>query len=226
MPITLGPSSAVPTLLFGALFAAYSRHSSAATVGVAAAVGAVGGAISLIVHEVGHVRAARRTPGVRPVGVSLFALGAATRLEGRYRCGRDQLRVALAGPAASLVFAVPILGCVALPVATPLKFAAFLLAGLNVGIAAFSLLPMHPFDGHKCLVGLLWSALDSEPGARKVLRVVGRLALGVDVLGSAYLVAHRPLEGTLLVCVAGAFLLQKQLLRLAHRLRAVPAETS
>src|SRR5437764_13792802 len=77
VPITLGWSGSVPLAVFGALFAAYSRNAGPGTVILATLFGAIGGAVSLIVHELGHVRVARRVPGVRPVRISLIALGAA-----------------------------------------------------------------------------------------------------------------------------------------------------
>ena len=226
VPITFTRSSAVPAVLFGAFFALYSRNAGTTTMTLAAVVGALGGAVSLLVHEVGHARAAWKLPGVRPVKVSLFSLGAATHLEGAYRCGRDQVRVALAGPAASLAFAVPIFACMALPVAMPLRFAAFLLAALNVAIAVFSLIPIHPFDGHKCLVGVIWSAVDSESKARRILKALGRITVGADVVCSSVLAVHRPVLGALVVCAAGAFFLQKRFLRFVDRRRVTASRVS
>jgi Zn-dependent protease len=220
VPITLSWSGAVPAVLFGSFFALYSRNAGSTTIALAAVVGAVGGAVSLIVHEVGHVRAALKTQGIRPVRVSLFSLGAATHLEGAYRCGRDQVRVALAGPAASFLFAVPILAIVALPIAVPLKFAVFLLALLNLAIAAFSLIPMHPFDGHKCLVGVILSAVDSEPKARRILRAVGRITVAADVVCTGVVAVHHPVLAALVVCAAAAFFLQGRILRFVDRRRA------
>jgi Zn-dependent protease len=201
-------------VLIGALFALTSRHSGASTIVTATIIGAVGGGVSLIVHELGHVRAAAKTPGIIPVKLSVFWLGAATHLEGAYRSGRDQLRVALAGPVASLVFAAAITACMALPVGVPLRSALFLLAFLNVAIAAFSLLPMDPLDGHKVLVGVLWSVVDSELRARQILRGVGRFTIAADLVSAGLLTLDHPIAGALVAGAAAVFLLQRHLLGL------------
>src|SRR3954466_1503182 len=104
VPIVVGRGSIVPVATLAALFVLYSAGAAVPLLVGAAALGGVGGAVSLIVHELGHVRAARRLSGVKPVSVSLIWLGAGTKFEGAYRSGRDQARVALAGPAASLAF--------------------------------------------------------------------------------------------------------------------------
>src|SRR5207247_8140213 len=93
VPIVLGKGSAVPVAMLAALFALNSSGARASLVLGAAVVGGIGGALSLIVHELGHVRAAQRLDGVRPVRVSLVWMGAGTHFEGAYRSGRDQARV-------------------------------------------------------------------------------------------------------------------------------------
>jgi Zn-dependent protease len=213
VPLELTRSSAVPALLFALIFALFARHAGAATMAAATVVGAFGGALSLIVHELGHVRAARRVEGVEVRKVSLFALGAATHLEGAYRSGRDQTRVALAGPAASLVLAAPLMLALALPLPTPLKFASFLLSLLNVVIGLLSIVPVHPFDGHKLLVGLVWSALGSESRARRTIRRIGRWAICIDILGTLALAAAHPVLGAIAGSAVGVFLCEKHLVR-------------
>src|ERR1051326_3844364 len=156
IPVTLGWTSGVPVVLFALLFAAFSRHAGTSTIVSATLAGALGGAASLIVHELGHVGAARRTAGVEPLKVSLIGLGAATYLSGTYRSGRDQIRVALGGPLASFLLAVPFTLAMALPLPAPDRFTVFLLALLNVGIGVISMLPINPLDGYKLLVGLVW----------------------------------------------------------------------
>src|SRR6478735_3992033 len=76
VPIVASKGSLLPIAMLAALFALNSAGASALLVLGAAALGAIGGAGSLIVHDLGHVRAARRLKGVRPVRVSLLWLGA------------------------------------------------------------------------------------------------------------------------------------------------------
>jgi Zn-dependent protease len=102
-----------------------------------------------------------------------------------------------------------------LPVGVPLRSTLFLLASLNVAIALFSLLPMDPLDGHKVLVGVLWSVVDSELRARQILRGVGRFTIAVDLVSAGLLALDRPVAGTLVAGAAAVFLIQRHLLRLA-----------
>ncbi len=203
-------------LIFASLFAAYTRyagHPSLAMVGTAAVTGALGGMVSLVVHELGHVHAARRTHGVRPIRVSVIALGAATHLEGAYRTGRDQMRVAISGPVASFALAVLLVAGIALPLATSFRWALFLLAGLNVTLGLAALLPIHPLDGHKAIVGLIWAVLKSERKARSIIRRLGMIAVAADLAAGSMLLLERPKLGCVIATLAVAILAEK---RFAH----------
>jgi hypothetical protein len=102
VPIVVTFGGIVPIALLACLFVAYSASASPLVRLAAAVIGGLAGAASLVVHELGHVRTARRVGGARPTVVSLMSLGAATRFEGAHRNGREQARVAACGPAASL----------------------------------------------------------------------------------------------------------------------------
>jgi Zn-dependent protease len=211
VPIAVGKGSLVPLSLLAVVFALFNSGAPTLLVLGAAALGGLGGAASLIVHELGHVGAARRLKGVKPVRVSLLWFGAGTRFEGAYRSGRDQARVAIGGPAASLALAVVLLASALLPMPRPLALGLFGLAFLNGAIAVVSLLPVQPLDGHNLLVGLLWRLAGSEQKARTSLRRVGRALLGLEAVGCAALMIEKPLSGSCVLAVAAALYLQKQL---------------
>jgi Zn-dependent protease len=205
LPVTIGNGGLVPGLLFGALFAAFAAQAGG-PVAAAACVGALGGTAALVVHELGHVLAARRSDGLRPAGVELIWLGAVTRIEGAYVSGRDQARVALAGPAASLGFALALLPALALPVSLATKELAVALAALNVGLAVVSLLPAYPLDGYKLGIGLLWWLLGSEAAARRLVRRAARPWLALELAGAlVVLVEQRALGVTALALGAGLY---------------------
>ena len=210
VPIVVDKGSIVPVAMLGALFAFYSSGASPLLLLGAAALGGFGGAFSLIVHEFGHVRAARRLRGVRPVRVSLLWLGAGTHFEGAYRSGRDQARVAIAGPVASIGFALALLVSAFVPMPRPIQYGLFGLALLNAAIGLVSLVPVHPLDGHKLLVGLLWRALGSERRARSLIRRAGKAWLGVEALGCVVLLVEKPAFGSIAVVAAGLLFLQKR----------------
>jgi Zn-dependent protease len=156
------------------------------------------------------VRAARRIRGLEPTDVSLIWLGAATRMEGAYSSGRDQIRVAIAGPAASLWLAL-LFGAVAVtPLPPSLRDGLLMLVFLNLAIAFLNLIPVSPLDGHKVILGLTWGIVGSERSARSLLRRLGSIWLAAELAGVCVLAATNPGLGSLLV-VAGASLYGQKL---------------
>ena len=213
VPIVLSPGALVPLCVFALTFVAFSGGSKPSVLIAAALLGGVGGVISLIVHELGHVSVARKLSGVRPEKVSVMCLGAAAHLDGSYRNGREQARMALGGPEASFAFALALAAPLFFPAPTGLKVGALALALLNVAIGALSLLPVHPLDGHKAIVGLVWWAVGSEDRARRIIRRVGMGLLAVDLSVAVLLLAARPALGATVVAVAAVAYGQKRLVR-------------
>jgi Zn-dependent protease len=212
VPIVVTPGGLVPLGLFALAFVAFSGGSKPSVLAAAALLGGVGGVVSLIVHELGHVSVARRLSGVRPAKITVISLGAATHLKGSYRSGRDQARMALGGPEASLAFALALSVPLLLPAPVWLKLGALGLALLNVLIAVLSLLPVHPLDGHKLIVGLVWWAVGSEERARRIIRRVGISLVAADVAAVVLLLAEKPLLGIMVVALAAVAFAQKRLL--------------
>ena len=213
VPIVLSHGALVPLGLFGLIFVAFSGTSKPSVLAATALLGGVGGVVSLIVHELGHVSVARRLSGVRPKKVSVMSLGAAAHLEGSYRNGREQARIALGGPEASFAFALALAVPIFLPAPAGLKVGALGLALLNLGIGGLSLLPIHPLDGHKLLVGLVWWAVGSEERARRIIKRVGTGVLAVDLSFAVLLLAERPVIGATVIAVAAVAYGQKRLVR-------------
>ena len=217
VPIVVSRGALVPLGVFALLFVAFSGGSKPSVLAAAAVLGGVGGVVSLIVHELGHVSIARKLSGVRPEKVSVMCLGAAVHLDGSYRNGREQARMALGGPEASFAFALALTVPLFLPAPTSLKIGALGLALLNVGIGALSLLPVHPLDGHKLVVGLVWWAVGSEARARRIIKRVGMGLLAVDFTMVVIMLAERPVLGASVAAVAAVAYGQKHLVRTLHR---------
>ena len=213
VPIVVTRGGFVPFVVFALLFVAVGGGSTPSGLAAFALLGGVGGVVSLIVHELGHVSMARRLSGVRPARISLISLGAATHLNGAYRSGRDQARVALGGPQASLAFAFALSVPVLLPAPFWLRLGALALALLNGLIALLSLLPVHPLDGHKLIVGLVWWGVGSEAKARRIVKRVGIGLLAVDGSMVVLLLAERPLLGIMVASLAAVAFAQKHLLK-------------
>jgi len=215
-PVKLGPGAAAPIIGLAALFALAGTQIGI-PLGTGLALGAVGGTASLLVHEFGHIRVARQLRGIRSATVSLIWLGAATRLEGRYLTGKEQIRVAIAGPRASFGFAGGLASLVLLPLPAAHEKALLLLALLNVAIGLLNLVPAAPLDGYKLVLGLIWSATGSEKDARRVIGRIGRVALFVLAPATAALMAVNPGLGLTVAVMALTLVGQKQLLPVVGR---------
>ena len=211
VPIAVSRGALVPFSVFALVFAAFSGGSQPTVLAAAALLGGIGGVVSLIVHELGHVSIARRLSGVTPKRVSVISLGAAAHFEGSYRNGREQARMALGGPEASFAFALALIVPLFLPAPVWLKLGALALALLNVAIGVLSLLPVHPLDGHKLLVGLVWWLVGSEERARRIIRRVGVALIAIDFSTMVFLLAARPVIGVTAAAVAAVAFAQKRL---------------
>jgi Zn-dependent protease len=209
-PVELGPGAAAPIIGLAAIFALAGTQIGI-PLGTGLALGAVGGTASLLVHEFGHIRVARQLRGIRSATVSLMWLGAATRLEGRYLTGKEQIRVAIAGPRASFGFAGGLTSLVLLPLPAAHERALLLLALLNVAIGLLNLVPAAPLDGYKLLLGLAWSATGSERRAQRALGRVGRVVMFAVPPATAALLTVRPGLAVALATITVTLVAQKRL---------------
>ena len=163
--------------------------------------------ISILAHELGHALEARHR-GLRVGGITLFALGGATELEGHGHTARDEFAISFIGPWISLVIAAAA-GLVAtgselLP-AGALAAAVGLVAGLvgwaNLGLALFNLIPASPLDGGRVLHALLWRVSGRRMLATSITTLLGAI-LGVGLVAlAAWLVVTR---GELLAAASSA----------------------
>jgi Zn-dependent protease len=210
--VTIGRAGLGPTLILAAVFALFGWRAGV-PVGMSALLGGIGGTGSLLIHELGHSFAARRMPGIRSADVKLIWMGAATRFEGRYETGKEQSRVAIAGPQTSFIFAITLVAACFFPLPADVKEGMFLLCLFNVAIGVLNLVPTYPLDGHKLAVGLLWSVTGSQQKARKIIRRIGIGWAALEVPGALLLIVARPGLGLVVAMIAASFFSQKRLTR-------------
>lgn len=137
-------------------------------------------ALSALCHELGHL-SALFLAGARVEEIRLTAFGAEIRADTRYLPYGREILCTLAGPAVNLVLAV-VLSRVA---------GDYLLAGANVLLGVFNLLPLPALDGGRILYLLISWALDPVL-ADRVCRWVGLACGGIlTALALALVVIHR-----------------------------------
>jgi len=142
---------------------------------------------SVVLHELGHALVARQK-GLPIADISLYPFGGMARLLGVPRTTRDEILVAAAGPAVSVVLALGFAGLAALSGAELARR----LAEVNAILAAFNLLPALPMDGGRILRAWLARRRGFYRATRLAARVARVLAVGLGLTGlflSPWLVA-------------------------------------
>ena len=131
--------------------------------------------VCVIIHEFAHAEMARRC-GYRLDTMKLTPYGAS--LTGAFENARprDEILIALAGPAVNLVLAVALTAVWWLAPVTYVYTETFVY--VNLFTALFNLLPVFPLDGGRVLLAAL-SCRYKRQSAYRVLRFSGLLAAGV-----------------------------------------------
>jgi stage IV sporulation protein FB len=141
----------------------------------------------VLLHEFGHVMAARRY-GIRTPDVTLLPIGGLARMERMPRKPQEELVVALAGPAVNVVIAAGLL--LVLLVAPPVGWGFSIVEGSfmlrlmywNIVMVMFNMIPAFPMDGGRVLRAVLAMIMDYARATRwaaavgQAFAIVGALA--------------------------------------------------
>jgi len=154
---------------------------------------------SVALHELGHTLVSQRY-GVEVEDILLTPIGGMARLRGIPKDPRHEIRIALAGPYVSLFLAVVgflvTLGELQLGI-QPLFFV--WLAGLNLMLFLFNLLPSFPMDGGRILRGCLTRSKGALEATRLAAKIGKYMSIAFIVLGLS--------SGNLSLALVGLFIM-------------------
>jgi Zn-dependent protease/predicted transcriptional regulator len=166
--------------------------------------------VSLLLHELSHSLVARAR-GIPVREITLFALGGVSQIEGEAGSAKTEFWMAVVGPLTSAFIGLTCVGVVAIAGGeTRSPFTAVLawLGYINLGLAAFNMVPGYPLDGGRILRAIVWwktGDMDrATRSAAKVGQAVGGALIAMGVIqyfGGAGL-------GGLWIAFIGWFLLQ------------------
>lgn len=177
-------------------WAAWAAFQGAGT-GLAALLGViflVGVFASVLLHEFGHALTARHY-GIRTRRIVLWPIGGVAQLEGEPRTPREELHIALAGPAVNFVLAA-LLFVVVNVAGLPTYGLLSSLMVANVTLGLFNLIPAFPMDGGR----VLRAALATRVGGGRATELAVKIG---KFAAAAFVVAG--LFGNPVLMLVGAF---------------------
>ena len=152
---------------------------------VVAVIGALLFFVSLVLHELGHALVARRN-GIGVSSIELWFFGGLAKLTRDPTSPGVDFRISVAGPAVTLAILVACCGALAALGVTDLGEAVTLsfvtttpgkgllswLAGINLVVLVFNLLPAFPLDGGRIVRAIAWKITgDQNRGTRLAARL-------------------------------------------------------
>jgi Zn-dependent protease/CBS domain-containing protein len=149
--------------------------------------------VLLLAHELAHVLVARHY-GVHAKRITLWLLGGVSELDGEAPTPKAELLIAGAGPLTSLVAGgVGVLlafGASAVGLPTLVVVALSWLAGVNIILGVFNLLPGAPLDGGRVLRAIVWRVTGDRTRAQlaadRAGSIIGFALIGAGVVASLF----------------------------------------
>lgn len=140
--------------------------------------------VSIILHELGHAIIAQRNK-MTVNSITLFFFGGVAQVDQEPRSAGVEFRIAVAGPIVSALLSAGFFGLSRVDVFGDLISTGFFwLAGINLVLLLFNLIPGFPLDGGRIFRSILWQATGNEAKATKIA-VWGGQAVSILLIGFA-----------------------------------------
>jgi Zn-dependent protease/CBS domain-containing protein len=140
---------------------------------------------SVLVHELAHSLVSQSS-GVPVRDITLFIFGGAAQISEEPKTAGREFLMALVGPLTSLVVAAffGLLWLIGGVLSPYLRALAFWLAGINVSLGLFNLIPGFPLDGGRVFRAIVWAITGNLRQATRIATALGRLvAFGFIFVG-------------------------------------------
>jgi Zn-dependent protease len=146
--------------------------------------------LSVFGHELSHALMGR-SEGIEIEEIVLHPFGGLARLKKEPESPRAEFRIAIAGPAASFLFAL--VAFVLLLPAMQLGYRTvagvlFLICAGNFLLAVFNLFPGYPLDGGRVLRAILWRRRGDMQEATRMAGICGMLISAILIIFGVYMI--------------------------------------
>jgi Zn-dependent protease/CBS domain-containing protein len=144
---------------------------------------------SLLIHELMHSIVAQKL-GITIHSITLFIFGGVSQMTEEPRTPKDELRIALAGPLASIVLSGVFYAIWqwADPHSDFIAAIAFWLCWINLFLAVFNLIPGFPLDGGRVLRSIMWWRNKDMNQATKIASNIGRGVGYLFIFGGIFVI--------------------------------------
>lgn len=144
---------------------------------------------SIVLHELGHAVIAQRNK-MKVASITLFFFGGVAQVNEEPRSAGVEFRVAVAGPVVTAVLVGVFFGLSRVEqMGNLLSTGLFWLAGINLAVLLFNLVPGFPLDGGRILRSIIWHFNGNEAKATRIA-VWGGQTVSILLVGYAvYIIA-------------------------------------
>lgn len=153
---------------------------------------------SVVLHELGHSLVAR-SQGIEVNAITLFLFGGIASIDQESKTPGQAFGVAIAGPSVSFaLFVLLLLFSILLPAPQSIKVMLSHLAGVNLVLALFNMIPGLPLDGGQVVKAAIWRITGSRMQGVRWAALIG-LALSWTAVGVGLIGFLSPLWNAILV---------------------------